>query len=209
MSIFARWPARSALRWTAAAVLGLLCVARPAWPEPVGGLPEPSPTVSETSGGVRYELDRLQENGQTLLVFKSDAPSRPAGDAPLALQAQVLDRLLARQAAARPLPTHVQVRLGQPREALITALQGHLSVPGADWDLQRGRARRGASGAAIQNALNEVVTASPLPAVFARHGFRLRLGDVARIELGHPPSAPSSLLPVNVGEMAFFADRGQ
>ena len=203
-------PAKRVGAWTGFAViaLGAWSPAHPVLADQgaAGGLPKASPAIVEIVDGVRYELDRLEADGRTVLVFKAGEAGHPVAGLPLAPQARALDRLLGRQIGARPLPSHVQVRLADTRYALISALQLRMQGPGSGWDPRLGRARSGASGAFIQKVLSEVVDASPLPPVFARHGYRLRLTDVARIEVGRVASSKGAKLPTEINEMDFAAD---
>ena len=180
-----------------------------AQPAPGGGLPAASPSVSEVTDGVHYQLDRFSIGGETLLSFKLGRTGRPAASTPLAMQAAALERLLALQAGERPLPARLQVRFGDTKDALTGLLQAKLEAPGANWSPRLGRPLRGDPGHVIQAELSRVVDASPLASGFLHRGYRLHLTGIARIEIGVPPSAKAMRLPTEIDEMDFVADKAR
>jgi hypothetical protein len=120
---------------------------------------------------------------------------------------QALDRLLGRLSAREPLPESFYVLFGAVREPLEAELQRRLRLSGANWNLSTGKPRKGAYYAVVKDELASIIGRSAIAAAFRRHGYALRLDNVATITQDPPEPRSLGWVPTHVGVMEMSAHK--
>ncbi len=177
-------------------------------PSPPGvNLPRPVASPRDrTASGLPVRLDLYTDGvSPAFVAFRLlEAPS-PAHPAPtLEEEGRLLDRLLGQVATAPGLPP--TFRFAPDQDALVAALNRRLVQPSANWNPQRGAARHGETGDALRAELAGVLAASPIAAAFEKHGYRLTLNGIARIEMAEGRGRTPKL-PIYISEMNMTATR--
>lgn len=159
--------------------------------------------VTEGTGPMLVALDRYDDpppRAHTVVLL--DTKGHALSDAQLGA---AVDRLIGQSIARKPLPDSFQVTLGDARDALEDGLRRRLRRPGANWDLSKGRPRRGDYATVVRDELSVVVADSPIAAAFHHHGYTLRLDSIARLTEGDTPATRH--LPGHIDEMSLSAHR--
>ena len=154
--------------------------------------------------GTTAQLDRRIDGPTTQLVFKVGRST-----VPLEAQGRALDLLLTRMITQAPLPDTMPVLFGATKDTFTRMLQGRLQQKGANWNTHTGKPLAGSYYPVVRGELATLIQNSPIAAAFRRHGYGLRLANIAHVEQD-PPSFPHPgvKVPTIIDVMELVATRG-